>query len=126
MTELGTEKDLNPKPDENVIVVKCVESADPVKPIGKKELLILLTCNSFIMGRLLVVSCLVPQEGTENYWTKYWFVYISLYDTFVITIKWFTLGGSPGLVVMGGDSRSKGHEFESRRRILDGHDIFSH
>ena len=66
MTELGTEKDLNPKPDENVIVVKCVESADPVKTIGKKELLILLTCNSFIMGRLLVVSCLVPQEGTEN------------------------------------------------------------
>ena len=66
VTELGTEKDLNPKPDENVIVVKCVESADPVKPIGKKELLILLTCNSFIMGRLLVVSCLVPQEGTEN------------------------------------------------------------
>ena len=35
-------------------------------------------------------------------------------------------GGSPGLVVMGGDSRSKGRGFESRRRILDGHDIFSH
>ena len=33
-------------------------------------------------------------------------------------------GGSPGLVVMGVDSRSKGREFESRRRILDGHDIF--
>ena len=31
------------------------------------------------------------------------------------------LGGSPGLVVMGGDSRSKGRGFESRRRILDGH-----
>ena len=31
-----------------------------------------------------------------------------------------------GLVVMGVDSRSKGHGFESRRRILDGHDIFSH
>ena len=29
--------------------------------------------------------------------------------------------GSPGLVVMGGDSCSKGHEFESRHRILDGH-----
>ena len=36
------------------------------------------------------------------------------------------LGGSPGLVVMGVDSRSKGRGFESRRRILDGHDIFSH
>ena len=30
-------------------------------------------------------------------------------------------GGSPGLVVMGRDSRSKGHGFESRHRILDGH-----
>ena len=30
----------------------------------------------------------------------------------------------PGLVVMGGDSCSKGHGFESQRHILDGHDIF--
>ena len=30
-------------------------------------------------------------------------------------------GGSPGLVVMGGDSCSKGCEFESQHRILDGH-----
>ena len=30
----------------------------------------------------------------------------------------------PGLVVMGRDSRSKGHEFESRHHLLDGH--FSH
>ena len=28
---------------------------------------------------------------------------------------------SPGLVVMGGDSCFKGHGFESRHRILDGH-----
>ena len=34
------------------------------------------------------------------------------------------MGGSPGLVVMGRDSSSKGHGFDSRRRILDGH--FSH
>ena len=34
------------------------------------------------------------------------------------------MGGRPGLVVMGGDLCSKGHEFESQRRILDGH--FSH
>ena len=34
------------------------------------------------------------------------------------------LGGSPGLVVMGGDSHPKGRGFESRYRILDGH--FSH
>ena len=31
------------------------------------------------------------------------------------------MGGSPGLVVMGGGSCSKGCEFESRLRILDGH-----
>ena len=30
-------------------------------------------------------------------------------------------GGSPGLVVMGRDSRSKGRGFESQHRILDGH-----
>ena len=30
-------------------------------------------------------------------------------------------GGSPGLVVMGRDSRSEGRGFESRHRILDGH-----
>ena len=35
-------------------------------------------------------------------------------------------GKSPGLLVMGGDSRSKGCGFESLRHILDGHDIFSH
>ena len=29
-------------------------------------------------------------------------------------------------MIMGGDSRSKGHGFESRCHILDGHDIFSH
>ena len=31
------------------------------------------------------------------------------------------MGGSPGLVVMGGDSRSEGRGFESRYHILDGH-----
>ena len=30
-------------------------------------------------------------------------------------------GRSPGLVVMGGDSHSKSHGFESQHRILDGH-----
>ena len=35
------------------------------------------------------------------------------------------LGGSPGLVVMGGDSHSKGCEFKPRHRILDGHNIFT-
>ena len=31
------------------------------------------------------------------------------------------VGGSPGLVVMGGDSCSKGREFESLHHMLDGH-----
>ena len=31
------------------------------------------------------------------------------------------LGGSPGLVVMGGDSHPKGRGFDSQYRILDGH-----
>ena len=30
-------------------------------------------------------------------------------------------GGSPGLVVIGGDSRFEGRGFESWRHILDGH-----
>ena len=34
------------------------------------------------------------------------------------------LGGSPGLVVMGGDSFAEGCGFKSQRHILDGH--FSH
>ena len=34
------------------------------------------------------------------------------------------LGRSPGLVVMGADSCSEGHGFESQHCILDGH--FSH
>ena len=31
------------------------------------------------------------------------------------------MGWSPGLVVMEGDSCSKGRDFESRQHILDGH-----
>ena len=34
------------------------------------------------------------------------------------------LGGSPGLVVMGGDSCSEGRGFKSQYHILDGHNIF--
>ena len=35
------------------------------------------------------------------------------------------MGGSPGLVVMGGHSHCKGRGFESQRPILDEHDIFT-
>ena len=38
--------------------------------------------------------------------------------------NYISQGGSPGLVVMGGDSCSEGRGFESQHRILDGH--FSH
>ena len=38
-----------------------------------------------------------------------------------ITKSFTTLGGSPGLVVMGGDSCSEGRGFESQHHILDGH-----
>ena len=34
------------------------------------------------------------------------------------------LGGSPGLVVMGGGSRTEGRGFGSRRHILDGQTFF--
>ena len=50
-------------------------------------------------------------------------------DISSVKSNWFsnksTKAGSPGLVVMGGDSSSEGRGFESQLRILDG-DIFSH
>ena len=55
--------------------------------------------------------------------------FISIHITHVRTnCETQTIGnpGSPGLVVMGGDSRSEGCGFESQCHILDGHDIFSH
>ena len=39
-------------------------------------------------------------------------------------VKSIIVGGSPGLVVMGRDSRFEGRGFKSQHRILDGH--FSH
>ena len=48
------------------------------------------------------------------------------YENVLGTQQYPRWGGSPGLVVMGGDSRSKGRGFESRHQILDGLDIFSH
>ena len=42
----------------------------------------------------------------------------------VLVFKKPTKGRSPGLVVMGGDSCSKGRGFKFQHRILDGH--FSH
>ena len=45
-------------------------------------------------------------------------IWISILNLYNIT-KW--KGGTTGLVVMGGDSYSKGHEFESWHHILDGH-----
>ena len=43
----------------------------------------------------------------------------ALYNS--IRVKKSCKGGSPGLVVIGRDSCYKGHGFESRHHILDGH-----
>ena len=42
----------------------------------------------------------------------------------MLKLKKYSFQENPGLVVMGGDSCSKGREFKSHQRILDGH--FSH
>ena len=43
-------------------------------------------------------------------------------DTFLLSLQTkFWVGGSPGLVLMGGDSCSKGCGFKLRHCILDGH-----
>ena len=44
-----------------------------------------------------------------------------IFSFLIDRIRIFSEGGSPGLVVMGRDSRSEGRGFESRHRILDGH-----
>ena len=41
-------------------------------------------------------------------------------DQSAIVSNWLIKGGSPGIVVMGEDWRSRGHVFESRHRMLDG------
>ena len=46
--------------------------------------------------------------------------FVSAWDSSA-SLKIVYVGGSPGLVVMGGDSYSKGREFESRHCILSGH-----
>ena len=54
--------------------------------------------------------------GKKN--TKF---YCRTLDSPKVTLKNpFTQGGSPGLVVMGGDSCLRGCEFESRHHKLDG------
>ena len=50
--------------------------------------------------------------------SHYLLTYIEMFNLFQ--------SGSPCLVVMGANSYSRGHGFESRHLILDGHYIFSH
>ena len=40
---------------------------------------------------------------------------------FMVKQKFYSMGGTPGLVVMGGDSWSEGNGFESQHCMLDGH-----
>ena len=56
-----------------------------------------------------------------NNYDKY---YVQVSGIIIIIVVPRYKGGSPGQVVMGGDSCCKGCEFESQRRILYGH--FSH
>ena len=49
------------------------------------------------------------------------FVHILTECSWTAVQKIDSMGGGPGQVVMGGDSCSKGCEFESRHCILDGH-----
>ena len=62
-----------------------------------KLLLVPPFCSSTNIGRIFVIAPPLPSEIM------------------------FFLGGSSGLVVMRGDSCSKGHEFEPWYHILDGH-----
>ena len=48
----------------------------------------------------------------------------NLFHSLYLSNTYSPSGGSPGLVVMGGDSNYKGREFESQCHTLDGH--FSH
>ena len=52
---------------------------------------------------------------------KYWRYHYSYFKKLQIQFnnkQKLNMGGSPGLVVMGGDSRSEGRGFESQRRIF--------
>ena len=57
---------------------------------------------------------------------KWWTDVLTVFDDFSGPQRVELQCGSPGLVVMGDDSCSKGCGFKSWRRILDGHDFFSH
>ena len=77
------------------------------------------------LKEITLISC----KKYSNKWLQADFTIVLYVGTYTATIctygsKLSSLGGSPGLVVMGGDSRSKGRGFESWRRILDGHEIF--
>ena len=61
----------------------------------------------------------IIKNGLVSIWTNGW-----LNTPTDKTLTQLSRGGSPGLVVMGGGSCSKGHGFESRFCILDGHDVF--
>ena len=56
-------------------------------------------------------TVILPPNGKSN-------LYLQL--LFELWQQVCKVGGSPGLVVMGGDSRSEGRGFESQRHILDG------
>ena len=76
---------------------------------------------------MLIILILLEDIVAANYYLDITSSFYVQFQFLKLQNKQFSvLGGSPGLVVMGGGSRSEGHGFESRHCILDGNDIFSH
>ena len=65
---------------------------------------------------------LVHSSQNDNFdQEQHTYVFIQMQEMYFQSNKWMTLGREPGLVVMGGDSLSEGHEFESQHRTYTGH-----
>ena len=72
------------------------------------------------------VNCKVQKVAIKNGIGTYYTMSLHYFLQKMFQVLTFEKGGSPGLVVMGGDLCSEGRGFESQRRILDGHNIFPH
>ena len=69
-------------------------------------------------------NCLENYSIVLNFDNKMVKILAAEYDPNMFIKKLRKMGGSPAIVVMGGDSCSEGRGFESRFSILDG-DIFT-
>ena len=71
------------------------------------------------------VNCKVQKVAIKNGIGTYYTMSLHYFLQKMFQVLTFEKGGSPGLVVMGGDLCSEGRGFKSQHRILDYHDIFS-